>query len=171
MLSLLRVLWDIALWRRNPGDLPASRMFAVLSAIAYLLVSWLQALQLYGQQFAGARAIADLALTLAAFWALVALAGRAPRFLQSISAVFGVGALLSVPMLAVVALREPAAAHYLIALAVWVVSLTLIVWYLFALGHIVRSTLECGLFPGMAAAVVITFGSSALLARVFPAGS
>jgi hypothetical protein len=171
MLSLLRVLWDIALWRRTPGDLPVSRALAAVSAIAYLLVSWLQALQVYGQRFAGARAVADLALTLAAFWLLLAIAGRGPRFLQAISAVLGVGAMLSVPMLAVVALRGPATGHYLFALGVWVGTLTLTVWYLFALGHIVRSALESSLLAAMAVTVIITFGSTALLTRLFPAGS
>jgi hypothetical protein len=171
MLALLRTFWDIALWRRDPGDLPASSALAVAAGAAYLLVSWLQAWQLYGEHSAVLRATADLGLTLAAFWLLLAVAGRGPRYRQAISAVLGVGALLSLPMLGLVALREPANAHYSLALVLWVASLTLIIWYLFALGHIVRSTLETGLFVGMAVSVAFTFGSTALLSRLIPAGS
>jgi len=171
MLQPLRIFWDIALWRRDPGELPCSWALVAGTAAAYLLVGWAQAWQLYGEDRALLRAAADLGLTLLVFRAMVALAGRPGRYRQAISAVLGVSTLLSLPMMAVAALREPAADHYAVALLAWVASLTLIVWYLFALGHVIRSTLETGLFTAMVISVTFAFGSTAVLMRLIPTGS
>lgn len=170
MLEQLRTFWDIALWRRDPGQLPCSWALVAATAAAYLLVSWAQAWQLYGEDRALLRAAADLALTLLVFRAVLALAGRPARFQQAIAAVLGVSALLSLPMMVVAGLREPAAEHYPVALLAWVASLALIVWYLFALGHVIRSALETGLFTAMVISVTFAFGSSAVLTRLIPTG-
>jgi hypothetical protein len=153
MQQLIRVFWDISLWRRGPRDLPASRSLLAAVALAYTAVSALQSRLMYGPSLVLARALADLALTVAVFWATLAIAQRPHRFLQTAIAVLGTGTLLSLPLVALqlaatqVGPQGPAGAFLSIA------SVPLLVWYLFVVGHIVRLALEAPWLTGMAVAM------------------
>ena len=168
MQSLIKVMWDIALWRRDPGELPASWMLVALTGLAYGLASYAQAWLLYGRVDALGRAVADLAITVAFFWLVFAVAGRRSRFVQAGSALLGTSALLSPLMMLLLTLKSPAESHYAVALVVWAGSVAMIVWYLFIVGHIVRTALERSLGVGMAVSITYLLASSALLTRLYP---
>jgi hypothetical protein len=168
MQSLLKLMWDIALWRRDPGELPASWALFALTGFAYASASYLQAWMLYGRTDALGRAAADLIITVAFFWLLFAVAGRRSRFLQAGSALLGTATLLAPLMMLLLALKAPAESHYAVALVVWAGSVAMIIWYLFIVGHIVRTALERSLALGMAVSVTYLLASSALLTRLYP---
>lgn len=171
MQALLKAFWDIALWRRDPSQLPDSATLVLLCALAYAAMSALQSLMLYGTDLILARTTADLGLTAVLFWVLLAAARRRHRFNQTISAVLGTGALLSPIVLVLLGLKEAALANYPLALLVWAGSVAVIVWYTFVVGHIVRSALDTGPFTGMAVAITYLVASATLLSRVFPDGA
>jgi len=153
MQELLRVFWDIALFRRGPRDVPASRLLLAVAAAGYVATSAVQSLLLFGPPLAVERGFADLALTVAVFWTALALRRRGYRFLQTLTAMLGTGTLLSLPMIAMLIVRREVADAAAVALLLSVASVPLLVWYLFVVGHIVRHALEVPLFTGMAVAM------------------
>ena len=167
MLQLIRVFWDIALWRRGPRDVPASRALFAAVALAYAGVSALQSRLMYGPPLMLPRALADLALTIAVFWATLCIARRSQRFLQSVIAVLGTGTLLSMPMVALQLIAAQAGAPGPIATFLSIASVPLLVWYLFVVGQIVRLALEAPLLTGMAVAMTY-FVLSYLALEQFP---
>jgi hypothetical protein len=168
MQALLKALWDIALWRRDPGHLPDSRTLVGACALAYAGMSAVQSWMLTGDDRLLARTAADLVLLVSLVWLLLAVTGRTQRLNQTLSAALGTGALLSPLVILLLALRGAAEAHQVVALLVWAGSVAVILWYTFILGHIVRSALDTGWFTGVAIAITYIVASAALLTRIFP---
>lgn len=168
MQALLKALWDIALWRRDPGHLPDSAALVAVCAVAYAGLSAVQSWMLTGEDRLLARTVADLLLLAGSVWLLLAATRRSSRLNQTLAAVLGTGALLSPLVILLLALRGAAEANHLVALAVWAGSVAVILWYTFILGHIVRSALDTGWFTGVAVAITYVVASAALLTRVFP---
>lgn len=169
MQALLKVFWDIALWRRDPSHLPDSPTLVLVVGAAYAAFTAVQSWMVYGMDALLLRTAADLGLTCLLVWLLLALARRRHRFNQTVSAVLGTGALLSPLVILLLALRDPSGASYLLALLVWAGSVAVIVWYTFVLGYIVRAALDTGLFTGTALAVCYLVASAAVLTWLFPA--
>jgi hypothetical protein len=168
MQALLKALWDIALWRRDPGHLPDSRTLVGVCALAYAGMSAVQSWMLTGSDRLLARTAADLVLLVSLLWLLLAVTRRTQRLNQTLSAALGTGALLSPLVILLLALRGAAEAHHAVALLVWAGSVAVILWYTFILGHIVRSALDTGWFTGVAIAITYIVASAALLTRIFP---
>lgn len=168
MQALLKALWDIALWRRDPGHLPDSITLVGVCALAYAVMGAVQSWMLTGSDRLLARTLADLALLLLLVWLLLAATRRSHRINQTLTAVLGTGALLSPIVILLLALRAPAEANHAVALLVWAGSVGVILWYTFILGHIVRSALDTGWFTGVAVAITYVVASAALLTRIFP---
>jgi len=171
MQALLKAFWDIALWRRGPGDLPGSSALLGITAVAYSLLSAVQSWLIYGTDRLVQRTLADLALTLLLVWLLLTITGRSHRYRQTASAVLGTGALLSPLVILLILLKGAAAASQIVALLVWMGSVGVILWFTFVLGHIVRSALDTGLFTGVAIAITYVVASAAALTRLFPEGA
>ena len=96
MLPLVKAFLDIALLRRGPQDLPASPLLLYL-ALAAVLVSYVLAispLHLLPQSLM--RAVVDIGFIAAFVYLLLSVAGRRVRFAQTITALFGAGAVLGV---------------------------------------------------------------------------
>lgn len=168
MTEVLNSLVQIALLRRDPGTLPASATLLVLMAAAYAGSSALQSWMLHGGDRLLARTAVDLGLTLAMFWFVLVVTGRGHRCRQTISAVFGTAALMTPLIMLLLALKDPAAASYPVALLAWAGSIGVIVWYTLIVGHILRSALEVGFVTSIAIAITYLTASAALLTRLFP---
>jgi hypothetical protein len=153
VIELFRVFVDIALWRKGPQDLPPSMLLlaAVVALNCALTLLFGMLLPRPEGPFA-LRTAFEVALGLAWIWALLAIFGRAARFLQTATAIFGTSALLTPPVLALIAVvlklgqGSPLAAPVLFAL------LGVLVWYVLITAHILRSALELKLFV----AIVLT---------------
>ena len=150
MQALLKVFWDIALWRRGPRDLPPSRGLLVAAAVLYAATSAVLAMLIDGPALAPARGVADLGFTAAAFSLCLAIAGRGHRLLQTLTAVHGTGTLVALPMIAVVLLADAVGPAGPVAVALKLLLLPLLVWGIAVLAHIVRQALEAPLVTGVA---------------------
>ncbi len=168
MQALLKALWDIALWRRDPSHLPDSRTLVAVCALAYAGMSAAQSWMLTGGDRLLARTLADLLMLVSLVWLLLAVTRRSYRLNQTLSAALGTGALLSPLVILLLALRGAAEANQAVALLVWAGSVAVILWYTFILGHIIRSALDTGWFTGVAIAITYVVASAALLTRMFP---
>lgn len=153
MIGLLTCLRDICLFRAGPQDLPFS------PALALRLSAMLVVLGVVGSSIQGV-APADLllrvglmlAFLVAPPWLLLRLRGREPRFVQTLSALAGVGVLYNIvalPLLLALAGRGEALGRDPgLALAAWVL-LALTLWRVLVAGHVWRHALD--LRPGVGA--------------------
>ena len=159
MLTLVRLLWDLCLFRRGPQDLPYSpalaRALLLVQAGAGLLY-----LRIVG---AGGNGLSQLALSMtraiALPWLLLRARGRESRYVQTLSALVGTGIFATVaylPLFFLAAdLPSPESGVPLTrtqAAAVWAM-LVLSAWKLAINGQIWRQALDWPLGGGIAVAL------------------
>lgn len=161
MLALMKVFVDIVFWRKGPQDLPASTLLLALSVAAVLGLN----LAIVGVREAFLPpdpkapesqvlyALIEPGLVLVWLWLLLALFRKPARFRQSATALMGIGLVLSPVLLGsnLVAVRIGQDSRVASSLA-FGIMVVVSVWYLLAVAHILRSTLEMRLFP----AIVLT---------------
>ena len=87
----LRTFLDIVLFRQGPEDLPVSRTLLVITIAANVLLGLLFDTALPRPEFNRIPlAIAEVVFVVAWYWALLKVARRPERFLQTATAVFGI---------------------------------------------------------------------------------
>lgn len=162
MRSLMQVFIDIALWRRGPQDLPASHALASAAALAYASASFAH-IMLYGWKLRSALLLVsiDLGMLCAWVWLLLLLFARRARFLQTITAVWGVGALLTsfdivftVTQLLLNGRPETPAVWILLRFAAVVLIM----------GRILRTAIDAGVLTGMALTMAMVFSIDQVVA-------
>ncbi len=168
MPTLLAMFVDLARLRGHPGSLPASATLTVLLALLYAAASALQSLLAYGGEHLLGRTLVDLGFTLALVWLLLAVARRAHRYGQTVSAVLGTSVLLTPVMLLLLSLRGAAEAAPWVALLLWAGSVALIVWYTLIVAHILRAALETGFVTSLALAFTYLVAGTALVTGLYP---
>lgn len=144
----------ILFFRLGPQDLPGTPVTLGIILLFYMTVA--------GLSIFGGRTPPNPGLILALYavlpalliWAVLRLGGRPVRFIQTASALYGTGALLSILNLPLVlsADSEPPAAAALVGLVVFF-------WHLAVDGHIWRHALEVSYAAGLVVAVIL-FGIS-----------
>src|SRR5580693_6586189 len=151
MLLLAKAFLDIALRRQTPAYLPASLLLLVLAACAAALVEVLGALlppPPNGQ--IPLRILLVVGMPLAFTWVLLALGRRRARFLQTATALLGVGALADLILYPLDSLIGVIGADNWASLPIGVISTAVLIGYLLACAHIWRSALDSGLLLGVA---------------------
>lgn len=157
MLKLLQTFLDIALWRKGPQDLPASRFLALLVLVIYVATSFVQ-IRLFDLKLRSAALIiaVDVAMLMAWLWLVLAFFGRRQRFVQTITAVLGVGVLLAALDILVRSIQlamGPAQNLPDYWLLLRFVAIALI------MGRIFMHALDRGLVTGMALTVAIIYST------------
>jgi hypothetical protein len=170
MLELIKAFVAIALRRKGPEDLPASRFLLGVTLASYLLVQIPVALIVFGATGTALRTVfADIALLAVCLWMLLYLTSKATRYVQTLSALLGTSALLSA--LAIPfnlwrgAVDDPAAAPGLPT----AVILMLLIWSLVIDGHIVGRALSRPFMLGLGIAIGYFFLHTTLLFEFLPA--
>lgn len=160
MLKLLQTFVDIALWRKGPQDLPASRFLAVSVLLIYIIASFIQ-VHLFDLRLRTATLIiaVDVAMLMGWLWLVLVFFGRRQRFVQTITAVLGVGVLLGMLDILVRALQlgmGPAQnlPDYWLLLRFLAIALIM--------GRIFMHALDRGLLTGMALTVAIVYSTQAV---------
>jgi hypothetical protein len=170
--QFLRIFIDIVLWRRGPQDLPASSLLVMLTLAAYVAVTVVQLLMLDEPAATWAFfVVGDPLLLMAWVWLVLRLFGRADRYLQTVSAVLGTGALLGLGLylplqFVVMALDQPPSSSTAQAF-----GLLLIVVFALVTGRIIKLATESNLFTGIAVALTYFLVVNTLLGVVRGAGS
>src|SRR5580698_4554281 len=159
MLLLAKTFLDIALRRQTPAYLPASFLLLVLVACAAALTEVMGALlppPPNGQ--IPLRIVLEVGMPLTFTWVLLALARSRERFLQTATALLGVGVLAELLLYPLNSLIGVLGEDKLISLPIGVLWTAVLIGYLLACAHIWRSALDSGLFL----AVGISLGYFAL---------
>lgn len=161
MLRFLQTFLDIALWRKGPQDLPASRLLVALVLLGYLLTGVVR-MRLFQLGLGESLLFISIdALMLGGWlWLVLTFFGRRQRFAQTISATLGVGLLVLLGDIAVrgvqllLGLSDAIAINWLLLRFV----ITVLV-----LGRIFKLALDRGLVTGIALTVAITFSTKAVV--------
>jgi hypothetical protein len=156
MLKLLQTFVDIALWRKGPQDLPASRFLAMLVLAVYVAASLVR-VHLLGLRFRNVVVIVavDAIMMMSWPWAVLTFFDRRQRFMQTLTAVLGVGVLLVLADIMVrfvqILIAGPAEEPYKAWLAIRFLAAALMV------GRIFMQALDRGLLTGMALTAAIFY--------------
>lgn len=162
MRPLMQVFIDIALWRRGPQDLPASHALAWLTCAIYAVLSFAH-IQLYGWSLRSTSLLVliDVGMLCAWVWLLLLFFAKRQRFLQTITAVWGAGALLTLLDIGFTATQlllmgRPEAPGFWIVLRFLAIVLII--------GRILRTAIDAGALTGMALTVAIVFSIDQIVA-------
>jgi hypothetical protein len=149
MQRLAKAFLDIALWRRSPAHLPASLFLLVLTAVAAGLMEVLGAFLAPGpQRGLLARIVLEVGLPIAFTWAVLAVAQRRARFVQTATASLGVGVLAALILYPLGAVYHAVGEDRFASVPIGIVLCVGFIWYLLACAHIWRSALDSGLIVG-----------------------
>lgn len=174
MHALIRLFADIALHRKGPQDVPSAGAVLALALLAYLLLG---AASLWPAAGGPGRVLSqlmvDLGMVVGVFGGLLALTGRAGRTRQTLTALFGTGALitaLALPFvwLAAAALDEESGSAGAALLSAMVLF-TLLIASLLVTGHILRRALDWSYPAGVLGAVLYFAASVTVFRSLFPA--
>lgn len=169
MLPILAAFLQIALRRRGPEDLPDSRFLLLMAGAAYVVTQALLASSVYATPFALARSLVlDLLLLCGCLWGLLRLAGHTARYRQTLTAVLGTGALLSLCMLPFNYWLDLAAEPGKPALAPTLGLLAVVSWSLVVNGHIFSRALSRPFVAGLAISVAYFFLNYLVFAQLGP---
>ena len=159
MSSLFRVLLDIALWRKGPQDLPASAFLLAMLTALYVAVSLVQ-VHLFGWGLLSTvvLVVIDAAMMSAWVWMLLSLFKKKPRYLQTLSAIFGVSTLLGV-MDALMRLLLDAMGGGS-GPTLWDLAQLILVAAI--VGRILKLAIEGSMLTGVALTLAIVFSTSAV---------
>lgn len=149
----LITLWQIALMRAGPQDLPpgsSSPVLALLLYCAVLLVSALADGRTSGLEGLGLSVSVAIVLPLIATATILGARGRGARFRQTVAALFGTGALISLVNVPLWFSTQTPLPTSLVLLA-----LIGLFWSLAVDGHIWRNALDCAYAGGLVVAVLI----------------
>lgn len=150
MTELMRFFWQLVLLRRLPQDLPSSAFLLHALLLLNVGLSFVLGMpQIENPLLLLGISLFELALSASLLYFGLLLRGTPKRWLQSYSALLGVGAFFALLLLIVRALETITAVTGLSELA----SLLVFFWVIAAMAHVLRHSLEIPL----AAAIVIVF--------------
>jgi hypothetical protein len=144
---LLKIFLDISLLRANPQELPASDTVMLAALAAYALADVVGVLDIVSVGGAALAAAVDTLLLVAATHLALRWRHLENRFTQTLSALAGCGALISLLAWAAAGLvpaRFPAE---------WVWA-PFLIWYTLVLGHVLRHALSIPLVAGVTASIL-----------------
>lgn len=164
------VVWafiQLALGRRRPQDIPASHALFVVTFIVYLAVTVLLTAVAEDWPVAVKAALVD-AVVLPAFVVIVLrLRNVSVRWLQTLTALAGVGALFTaaaIPPFMIISGMQASPISALASLA----ALALFAWNVLVAGHILRHALSISFPAGLLMAVVYVAVSTAAVGILVP---
>jgi len=169
MLLLAKAFWDIAIWRRTPAQLPASPLLlGLVSAVAALIEVLSAFLPPVTSERIFLRVVLSVGFPLAFAWAVLALARHRQRFVQTGTALLGVGVLAALVLYPLSSLIHIFGSDNPASLALGVLSVIGFIWYLLACANIWRSALDSGIALGIAVSVGYMLLSLVLEQQLLP---
>lgn len=160
MLGLVRTFVEIALWRKGPQDLPASRALACLALVLYVAIEFV-GVRLFDLDLRAAVVFIGVDVLMLSAWLYLVLAffGRRQRFVQTITATLGVGVLILLLDIVMRTIQlslgegEAFAGNWLFIRFV-IIALVM--------GRIFMHALDRGLVTGMALTIAIIYSTEAV---------
>lgn len=166
MIRLLLRFLDICLLRLSPQDLPGSSFLLGLSLLMYAALAFGTALLSLAPFPAFMLAVVDVGLIAGLLWILLWIRDMLNRLPQTLSALYGAGAvmqLIALPLVLWQSASVSAPAQGVGALLLWVWLL----WHLLVVGHVLRHAVSTILPLGTLLALLYVFISFSVTRTVF----
>jgi hypothetical protein len=164
MYDVIKLLFDICLFKKGPQDLPYSVWLLRLLLIIYASIRILMLSIHFDWLNVVLQTIVEIVLVAGFFWIMLYLARKLGRFYQVISAILGTDALISFFALPGLASMETGQG----GLLVFLVMFGLIGWHWAVTGHIIRNALDQSLSFSLGLAFLYLLGSYQVMALLFP---
>ena len=142
MYAILDLFWEICLLRKGPQDVPASRTLLKLGLAAYGLSSLVLFLVTMPVPAALFQTLLDLSLLAGLLYGLLKIAGYSVRFVQTLTALTGTGALLGLISWPLALWMQKEAASGTGTGLPSLFFLLLLVWSIAVLTHVLRHALS-----------------------------
>ncbi len=163
MYELMKLFYEIAIFKKGPQDVPASRWLFRLLVAVYMGINFL-ILNLSNDPFKALLQAAVEAMLIIVFaWSILRFFGKSERYLQTASALLGTDALLSLfalPAFATLIGQGSAPA--------FVVVVLLMLWHWVVTGHILRHALSRPLIFALGVAFLYILAAYQVMALLFP---
>jgi hypothetical protein len=157
VIDLFKAFVDIALWRKGPQHLPASVLLLLIVVVLSGVLSLVFRPTLDPpEQHLTLLVVLEIGISLAWIWLLLAAFRRPERFVQTATAIFGTGVLLTPLLFGIRTALESMEKTSPLLVPVLLGLLTLLVWYLLINAHILRAALEVNLFVAILLTVLGT---------------
>lgn len=164
MFDIIKLLFEICLFKKGPQDLPYSLWLLRLVLVVYIGIRILMLSIHFDWLNVLLQIIVDVILVAGFFWIILYLAGKLGRFYQALSAVLGTDAMISFFALPGMATIETGHGE----LWVFLVVLVLVGWHWAVTGHIIRNALDKSLSFSLGVAFLYLIGSYQVMALLFP---
>lgn len=164
MFEIIKLLFNICLFKQGPQDLPYSTWLARLLLVADVAASFLMINIRTGWLASLLQAVAGALLIVGFSWLMLYMARKRERFSQTVGAMLGTDALITffaLPGMATMMVSEG-------ALLAFIIMIGLIVWHWAVVGHIIRSALGQTWSFSLGLAFLYIFGSYQVMALLFP---
>jgi hypothetical protein len=138
MFDLIKLLFDICLFKKAPQDLPYSLSLLKTIAIANMVTNFLLSSISINWLLAILKATLGVLLISSFSWLSLSFSQKSTRFYQTTAALLGTDTLIrlfALPVMATMSIGQG-------GLLVFLVMITLIIWYWVITGHIIRNALE-----------------------------
>jgi hypothetical protein len=166
MLEIFRLFLDIVLWRRGPQDVPRSHLVLAIAVLAYVAVSAVQlAITNEDQTRYVAGLIVEPLLIGGWIWLVLAIFGRRARFGQTLAAIFGAYALLSLLIVFLLLVQK---SFVMSDESLSTAALGWLIVFVLVTGRIVMVAVDRGLLTGVAVMVTYIFFSHAVTSALIP---
>lgn len=167
---MLNTYWKICRFQLGPQDLPSSQSLMVATLLLYMLISLIIAGFELTPVMALFYAILDATLLLGMIRMMLWVRDLWPRYLQTTTALLGVGVLFGFVAVPLMWWRlqygDPMQA-FMPSLLI----LGLMVWNAAVVGHILRHALNTPFYVGIALSLLYIYASATVLRAVFVTGS
>jgi hypothetical protein len=155
MFDIIKLVFDICLFKKGPQDLPYSAWLLRLLLVVYVCIRVLMLSIHFDWLNVLLQVFVDLLLVTGFVWIILYLARKLGRFYQVLSAVLGTDAMISffaLPGMASMETRQGG----------------LLGWHWAVIGHIIRNALEQSLSFSLGLAFLYLLGSYQVMALLFP---
>ncbi len=165
MLALTRTLLDITLLAKGPEEIPRSWILLYM-CIALWLFALFAMMELLGNFTAenAWRSIANALLGIACYTAVLARTGFLHRAMQTMSALIGIGGLITLLILAELIVFTPVLGADVVVLLAWATML----WSIPVKGHIIARAINRPFYAGFVIALFIYLMQYAFLDLMSP---
>ncbi|HTC14261.1 MAG TPA: hypothetical protein VK695_00515 [Steroidobacteraceae bacterium] len=175
MRELVRLFTQIAVLRKGPQDVPVSALLLALTLLGYLAVNFLITSALpvdrhWPDEHWQGPLLVDSLFILLWYVVLLRLVKRPERTLQTVTAVFGVQAVLSPLLIGTEWLLRRYGEDATWNAPVTFLGLLLLAWLIAAYSHVVKAALEWSGSASVALVILQMLASWLVLFAVFPPG-
>lgn len=164
MYEVIKLFFGICIFRKAPQDIPYSLLLLQFAALVYVGIGLLLLLLSAGLLESLLHLLVEILMVAGFSWALLTISGMSERYIQTLTALLGTDAVISLLALPVMSsMITPQGSALAIPLL-----MVMMVWQLLVSAHIFRHALSRSFSFGLAVAFLYFFVSYRTMAMLFP---